>query len=428
MSAAPDRTLADLQQTIDDLQRQLAERTAERDEGLAREAAMAEVLGLINSSSGDLAPVFDGVLERAVSLSEAVYGHLWRFDGEHFHPWRSHGDPQFAAWFEHLGPVRPNPDSGFLGRVVRGERVLYIADVRDTEAYRTGFAPVTALADIGGGRSVITVALRKDDAVLGALTVYRQEVRPFSDKQIALLENFAAQAVIAMENARLITETREALEQQTATAEVLQVINSSPGDLAPVFDAILEKAHSLCRIAQGSLQLYDGERFRAVAVRGFTDTFADMLRRGYPAPDNPATRPLIEGSRFTHIRNLAQTDYSITRSAAELEAVGTLLCVPLRRDEVLLGMIASAPRGPAVLRERNRIARKFRRTGGHRNGECSAAGRITSTHRSGSGAEPRSRSSGRRASRGVRAGRPTEAVPRAATCRTHRLAGRREDP
>ena len=268
------RANAELQQKLGECTAELQVRTAERDDSEAQKAAMAEILEAINTSPGNLAPVFDAMLERGTRLCEATYGQLATYDGELFRFVAAHGEAPFLRQHP-TGPLRPTDGVTWL-RIVGGAPFVHIDDVADTDLYRSGHETARAIVDIGGGRTLLTVALRKDELLLGTFTVYRQEVRPFSDKHMALVQNFAAQAVIAMENARLLTETREALDQQTATAEVLQVINSSPGDLAPVFDAILEKAHSLCGVARGSLELYDGQNFRAVAMRGLADGFADQ--------------------------------------------------------------------------------------------------------------------------------------------------------
>jgi hypothetical protein len=286
MTQPPEGPSVTLEQTIADLRHELAECRAERDDALARETATAEVLGVINSSPGELAPVFEAMLERATRLCEATYGHLFTYDGELLRPVAVHGESGFADWLRQQGPVTLT--GGPITRALRGEWVVSIADTEAEEAYRS-VPRLRELIQRGSIRSVLIVALRKDDKPRGAFVLYRQELRSFSDKQIALLQNFAAQAVIAIENARLINETREALEQQTATAEVLGLINASPGNLTPVFEAMIERATRLCEADLGTLWTFDGDRFHPAVGRGYGDLGPGRVSGS--TPWRGATRP-----------------------------------------------------------------------------------------------------------------------------------------
>jgi adenylate cyclase len=296
-------------------------------------------LQVINASPGDLALVFDAMLEKATGLCEAAFGVLRTWNGNHFHFAAAYGHQRLTEWARTRPPIAPG-DGSPLGRIVGGEAVVRIVDAPSEYETAPGFRE---MVEISGMRSAITVALRKEDTLVGSLTVYRREVQPFTDKQIALLQNFAAQAVIAMENARLITETREALEQQTATAEVLQVINSSPGDLGPVFEAMLDKAMRLCNAAFGQLMTHDGKQFRVAAMRDVPPRYAEYLATtsDQPGPGSPVER-LLSGERIVHVIDARDSERyrsgnPWTRAMVDLGGGRSAIVVPLRKDSGLLG-------------------------------------------------------------------------------------------
>jgi GAF domain-containing protein len=314
-------------------------------EALEQQTATAEVLQVINSSPGELAPVFDAMLEKAMLLCSANFGVMNRYDGRHFYHAADQGVPSaYARYRRERGPTTYG--SGTTpARLVAGENLIHTADLMATEAYERAEPARRALVDLGGARTHLTAALRKDDVLLGDISIYRQDVRPFSTKQISLLQNFAAQAVIAMENGRLIAETREALEQQTATAEVLQVINSSPGELAPVFDAMLEKAMRLCEAAFGTLWTYDGDRFRSVAQRGVPGPYADYLAYNAPPASGGTGRArILRGEPFVHVADLKDEEPYRSgdphrRAMVDLGGARTGLIVPLRKDDAMIGFV-----------------------------------------------------------------------------------------
>src|SRR5262245_1638654 len=317
----------------------------ERDEALEQQAATLEVLKVISSSPGDLALVFDAILERATRLCEATHGHVWRFDGEWLHVAAVRGDPQFVEWLHQHSTVRPIPGSA-ADRIVRGARFDHMADRREESAYRDN-QTFRGLVDTGGIRASLSVALRSDETLLGMINVYRQEIRPFTDKQIALVENFAEQAVIAIKNARLLSELDESLQQQTATADVLKVISSSPGQLEPVFNAMLENAVRICDAKFGNLWLREGDNFRIGATHGAPPAYAELRLREpviHFSPGDPFSR-ILATKQPQHITDLTTDQAYIERKPGPVGIVEnagarTILLVPMLKENELIGIVA----------------------------------------------------------------------------------------
>ena len=314
---------------------------------LQQQTATSDVLQVISSSPGELEPVFRSMLENATRICEAKFGTLLLYEGDHFRMAAMHGAPPAWAEKRSLEPVfRPGPNNR-LALAAKTKQVQHVADLTADKAYLEGDPAAVAIADIAGARTLLVVPMLKEEVLIGALGIYRQEVRPFSDKQIALLTSFANQAVIAIENARLLNELRELLQQQTATADVLKVISSSPGELEPVFEAMLANATRICEAKFGFLWLSEGDGFRAVARHGIPPAMAERQQR------EPVVRPAphIPLGRLARTRKVFQIP-DITAEPGYLEGFGplveladfggarTLLLVPMLKETQLVGAIS----------------------------------------------------------------------------------------
>jgi GAF domain-containing protein len=327
----------------DDLNKKVAQLTRERDELLEQQAATSEVLQIVGSSAGDLDTVFDAMLEKAVRICGAGFGNLWLREADCFRIATTHGAPREFQEFVGREPLfRPDPNIG-LGKIINTKQVYQVDDVRASPTF--GDKLRIATIELAGARTLLGVPMLKDGEVIGVLAIYRQEVRQFTGKQIELVKNFAAQAVIAIENTRLLSELRESLQQQTATAEVLSVISSSPGALDPVFQAMLENAVRICGAKFGTLFLCDADAFRAVATHNAPPAYVEALARtpSRPPPDVPL-------GRVAATRQVAYTaDIKTTQSyidhdpfvfdAVELGGYRSVLAVPMLKDNELVGTI-----------------------------------------------------------------------------------------
>ena len=333
---------ADLNEQLELRTRELAEARKLLAEALEQQTATSEVLKVISSSPGDLGPVFDAMLESATRICEAKFGVLYRFEDGRFQPTAWLGvTPELADHLRLRGSFLPAGRTP-LNRLLR-QRGGHVVQTSDAAAEEDLGAP----AKLGGARSLVAVPMLKDNDLVGAILIYRTEVHPFTGKQIELVTNFAAQAVIAIENTRLLNELRqrtddlsEALEQQTATSEVLKVISSSPGELDPVFESLLANAVRICEAKFGNLALYDGRDMRMAAMHNAPQAY-DALRRDDPVIplDRSLMGPLVAAKNVVRFDDLAAAEPSASWGLVKVAGARSAVGVPLLKDKELVGAI-----------------------------------------------------------------------------------------
>ena len=299
---------------------------------MEQQTATSEVLSIISSSPGDLDPVFEAILKNATQICEAKFATLFRFDGEQFYPAAGINRPAAMVEAHHRrGAFKPVPGTT-LYNVWQTKTAIHTED--DAAAPDPGVH-----VKFGGARSTVGVPMLKDNELVGVIVICRQEVRPFSDKQVELVTNFAAQGVIAIENTRLLNELRESLDQQTATSDVLKVIASSTGELAPVFESILENATRICEAKFGVLHSYDGNLFQLAAVRNAPEALLEFYRQRGPFQPSSGS-PLFRLQKTGAVVRTADDSTALAPSTpARLAGAKSHLAVPMFKDDVLVGAI-----------------------------------------------------------------------------------------
>ena len=324
---------------------ELRQRTNDLTESLQQQTATADVLKIISSTPGELEPVFQAMLRNAVRICDANFGNIYRWDGDGLRLAAAHNTPLVLVQSRKSSPFRPGQETP-TGRMVATKSVTHVADLAEDPGYIRRDPLFVEGVEVGGIRTLLSVPILKEDELVGAFSIYRQEVRPFTEKQIELVKNFAEQAVIAIENARLLNELRESLQQQTATADVLKIISSSPGDLKPVFDAMLANAVHICGASFGVLFRFDEGAWSAPAMFGVPPAFAEYWQRGSQRPGpRTALGRVADTRRPVHIGDVkTEPAYiegeAIFVAAVDLGGFRTILNVPLLKENKLLGALA----------------------------------------------------------------------------------------
>jgi GAF domain-containing protein len=324
------------QESASDLERRLVQAERQLAEALERQAATDEVLRAISSSPGELEPVFRAILANAMRICEARFGHVMLFDGGVFHAGYLHDVPPPYREIMERGPICPGPTTG-LGKIARTKQPVHIVDLAADAAYAERDPLRVITVELAGARTFLAVPMLVKSKLVGAIVIYRQEVRPFTDRQIDVLMNFAAQAVTAIENARLLSELRESLQQQTATSEVLTVMSSSPGELTPVFEAMLANATRICEAKFGTLLMFEEGDLRLVAMHGAPREFEELRRREPTVPDY--VRRLVETRQIVHVEDILADDVLASSALAKLARARSIVLVPMLKENELIGGI-----------------------------------------------------------------------------------------